>query len=110
MQTKQVRSTLSDNTSVCLFTCQYLFVYYVHITCTCISVCLLSIVETGVLNRCTYICAVYMSVSFCILRMHNLYMYICVSVIHCRNRCTEQVRLHIFYNCVIFVIVNKRKS
>ena len=34
-------------------------------------------------------------------------MYICISVsaIHCRNRCTD-----VFYNCVIFVMLNKRKS
>ena len=57
MQTKQVGSTLSDYTSVCLYTCLYLFVYYVCITCTCIFVYLLSIVETGVLNRCAYICS-----------------------------------------------------
>ena len=58
MQTKQVGSTLSDYMSVRLSTCPYLFVYYVCITCTCIFVCLLSIVETGVLNRCAYKCSI----------------------------------------------------
>ena len=51
----------------------------------------------------------YMSVSFCILWMHKLYMYTCMSVILCGNRCTQQLYWHIFYNCVVFVIVNKRK-
>ena len=50
--------------------------------------------------------AVYMSVPFCLLSMYNLYMYICIImyVIHCWNRYTDM-----FYNCVIFVILNKRK-
>ena len=42
-------------------------------------------------------------VPFCLLRRHNLYMYICIYmyVIHCWNGCADM-----FYNCVIFVILN----
>ena len=44
-----------------------------------------------------------MDVPFCLLCMHNLYMY--MYVIHCSNGCTDM-----FYNCVIFVILNKKEK
>ena len=44
---------------------------------------------------------VCMDVSFCLLCMYNMCMY----VIHCRNGCTDT-----HYNCVIFVILKKKKQ
>ena len=54
---------------------------------------------------------VSMSVPFCILCMHRLflYIYLYMSVIHRRNRCTEQVHWHMFYNCVIWSIKEKNQ-
>ena len=47
---------------------------------------------------------------FCILYMHELYMYICRSLLSIAgtgvlSRCTDM-----FYNCVVFVIANKRTN
>ena len=44
---------------------------------------------------------VCMDVSFCLLCMYSMCMY----VIHCRNGCTDT-----YYNCVIFVILRKKRN
>ena len=43
-----------------------------------------------------------MDISFCVLCMHNMYMYICI----CLLSTVETGYTDMFYNCVIFVILN----
>ena len=56
---------------------------------------------------CPTIChmVVYMSVPIWILCLHKLYIYVSICYLM-----WKQVYWHMFYNCVIFVIVHKRKS
>ena len=82
------------------YVCSYFrFRMYTHVTCSSsLSVCAwckANICLWSTLSNSLYGC-LYWHICpylFCLVCMYNLYMYICIYVIHCWNRCTDM-----FYN------------